>query len=233
MSSYDKAEDAITIMNKSEDLATTEKPLVTVTVAATSNTSISIEKESPSSPQIPQVPQVPQIHKSDNNNNKYIGKRVAKLFDDEQGEPLGLFRGIVMRCVDSDSESLLVTYDDGDSENVKRLELKEMLKLFAEVGEEMKYESKKAYRHEVFRRAKDYYFQIMVDHNPSDALDLKSKYWNIKVRTNVYCHICQAVKPFGGIFPCNISYHSYCQHHLKVRHFHVLKFQHLNFCRHD
>ena len=189
---------------------------------------------------------------------KYIGKRVAKTFDDEQGEPLGLFRGIVMRHidkVDNNNDVFLVTYDDGDSENVGRKELHEMLELFKEVGEEIKFKSKKAYRHEIHRRAKDYYYQIMVHQNKSSSScptivgsistatsaaisnsvsnntgisiadtippTLKSKLWNIKVRTNIYCHLCQTMKPLGGIFPCNASNHSYCDFHLKVSHAHA------------
>lgn len=177
---------------------------------------------------------------------KHIGKRVAKTFDDEQGEPLGLFRGIVMRYIDSiqadedddnKNNTFLVTYDDGDSENVGIKELHDMLELFKEVGEEIKFKSKKAYRHEIYRRAKDYYYQIMdtssnvasscaiansnsstTTDNASDSIapTLKSKLWNMKVRTNIYFHLCQTMKPLGGIFPCNQSYHSYCEFHLKV-----------------
>ena len=188
---------------------------------------------------------------------KYIGKRVAKTFDDEQGEPLGLFRGIVMRHIDKvdNNDVFLVTYDDGDSENVGRKELHEMLELFKEVGEEIKFKSKKAYRHEIHRRAKDYYYQIMVHQNKSSSScptivgsistatsaaisnsvsnntippTLKSKLWNIKVRTNIYCHLCQTMKPLGGIFPCNASNHSYCDFHLKVSHAHAHAHMHMH-----
>eukprot|EP00571_Detonula_confervacea_P012643 CAMPEP_0172311816 /NCGR_PEP_ID=MMETSP1058-20130122/15787_1 /TAXON_ID=83371 /ORGANISM="Detonula confervacea, Strain CCMP 353" /LENGTH=634 /DNA_ID=CAMNT_0013025109 /DNA_START=147 /DNA_END=2051 /DNA_ORIENTATION=+ len=77
-----------------------------------------------------------------NPHQEHVGKRVAKHFEVEADDGDNIFRGDVVKVIETDKEDeFRIQYDDGDSEDITIGELYDLFKMFAVHGEK---KSKKA-----------------------------------------------------------------------------------------